>query len=798
MSIHLVLFSLGVIAVSFFPGLPSSNLLWLLPISAAGFYYFRWRWPIALLMGLGWGIFAGHQLLATQLDEDLMGKDLQVIGVITDLPEQNHQRLRFALNLRSVMNMRGEPLDVNAFPHKIQLSWYSGYGNKKLRDFPTLTVGELWQFKVRLKRPRGFSNPAGFDYQAWLLRKSVGATGYVVQSRNNNILLENYASAISWREWVDHQRQKLQQWILARSNSSERGILIALLVGDSAEVEKDQWNRMQKSGTSHLIAISGLHVGFLALFGFYLGLAIGKCVQLVWHSCPAYMIAWAMAIFCASFYSLLAGFNIPTVRTLIMLTMFYCACLWQRSIRIADIFCCALALVLIIDPLAAYDMGFWLSFGAVSLLLFYFSGRWIEKSDTDYWRGFSPVDLIKGFVRSQWVMFIGLLIPLSVLVSNVSLIAPLANAIAIPLITFFVVPLLLLGAALQHLLAPVSDFLLSSAGWGMEWLKVFLQFLLDVAGDYASPNLAFSPAIAALIALGCLLLLLPKGLVPRTLGWNGLMIGGLLGYVIPPANIPELKIAVLDVGQGTAVVVQARDKTLVYDTGPQFTDSFDAGGAMLAPYLLAQAIPRVDALVVSHNDKDHSGGLNSFLEKIKATEIFVGDKKILIQNQSTQKMPAQNCHEQKPWRWHNVDFEFLPLPITQRTSDNNKSCVLLIRFADQTILLPGDIETRLESQLIREGKIPEGLSLVVAAHHGSRTSSGPGFVNHTRPDYVVYSAGFRSQHGHPHPQVRRRYQAVNSKEFNTAESGAVIFEWFENNAPIVTEYRKSNPRYWFD
>lgn len=796
MSIHLLLFSIGVIAVSFFPQLPPLYLLWLLPICVLIMQRLRLYPCIALLTGLAWGIFSGHQLIAMQLDESFVGTDVQVIGVITDLPEKNHQRLRFSLNIRSVTHSRGDSVSVKNFPEKIQLSWYGGYGNKRAM-LPDLTVGQVWQLTVRLKRPRGFANPAGFDYQAFLLRQGVGATGYVVQSKKN-ALLEDYSVALSWREWVDYQRQQLQRWILARSSSTERGILIALLVGDSAQVEKEQWNRMQKSGTSHLIAISGLHVGFLALFGFYVGLGLGRCIQLVWRSCPAFVVAWLMAIVCASFYSALAGFNIPTVRTLIMLAIFYGACLWQRSLRIADIFCCALALVLIIDPLAAYDIGFWLSFGAVALLLFYFSGRWIEKSDNNYWRGFSLREILSGFVRSQWVMFVGLLIPLSVLVSSVSLIAPLANAIAIPLITFFVVPLLLIAAATKNMFGPLSDFLLSSAGWGMEWLKLFLQLLLDVAGDYASPIVAFSPAVAALIALSCLLLLMPKGLVPRALGWGGLMLGCVLGYFIPQATIPELKVSVLDVGQGTAVVVQVKDKLLVYDTGPQYTDSFDAGGAIIAPYLFSQAKSRVDTLVVSHNDRDHAGGMASFLEKIKVEKLIVGDEEIAPQP------PAENCHQHQAWQWHKVYFEFIPLFITRRSSDNNKSCVLLIKYRDQIILLPGDIETAVENQLLREGKIPEGITLLVAAHHGSKTSSNARFVYHIKPEYVVYSAGYRSQHGHPHPQVRRRFQHMGSRELNTAEAGAIIFEWYENNARLgvngrrVIEHRQTHRRYWFD
>lgn len=799
MPFRLLCFSIGVITVSFLPQLPPLFTVFVaLPIILLASRYLRGSWMVALLLGLAWGVYSGQQLLKAQLHESLVGADLQVTGIVSDLPDINDRRLRFNLSIRHALNTHGESIALSGFPGKIQLSWYQDWRKQQGGALPEIRVGQAWQLTVRLKRPRGFANPAGFDYQAWLLRQGIGATGYVLNT-GENIALDQalFFSAINWREWVDLQRQRLQQWILDHSDSLERGILIALLIGDSAHVEKEQWSRMQQTGTSHLIAISGLHVGFLALFGFYVGLFIGKCIQLLWRPCPALVIAWLMATLCAAFYSALAGFNIPTVRTLIMIGLFYWACLARRSLRISDIFCCALALVVIIDPLAAYDMGFWLSFGAVALLLFYFSGRRVIKTDADYGQGFSWWQMIIGFIRSQWVMFIGLLIPLSVLVNSVSLVAPLANAIAIPLITFFIVPLLLIAAALRDWLPMLSDPLLGIAATALEWLAIILQTLLNIAGDYASPVVAFPSSIALLIAVSCLVLLMPKGLLPRAIGWSGLLLGVFLTNVVPAMHVPELKLSIMDVGQGTAVVIQVKDKTLVYDTGPRYTESFDAGSAILAPYLFSQAISTTDLLVISHNDMDHAGGADNFLNKINARKIVVGDienTRVRVATPTT----IENCHQLPPWQWYQVSFEFLPVTVTRATSDNNKSCVLLIRYRGQTILLPGDIETHVENPLIAQGKIPSQLTLLLAAHHGSRTSSGEKWVRYTKPTYVVYSAGYRSQHGHPHPHVRRRFQAVGSREFNTAESGALIFEWFETEPVKIIEYRKAHHRYWFD
>lgn len=803
MSLKLLLFSLGVIAFSYSPYLFS--LWWgalLAPLSLCAVVWPRLWYLFALCLGLVWGLFAGHQLVDQQLPEELMGQDLLITGQISGLPERESHRLRFDFRVSSMAGKPVEELLQANLPKKLQLSWYlpRAYGeasstNLKASELPSLNIGDHWQLRVRLKRPRGFVNPAGFDYHAWLLRQGVGATGYVIAGKDNLAL--EIPTAFHWEDWISQQRQQLQAWVVDNSQSSERGILAALLMGDSALVEKAQWQRMQQTGTSHLIAISGLHVGFLAIFGFYWGLLLGKFIQLCWHACPALVFAWLGAIVCAGFYAALAGFNIPTVRTFIMLGLFYLACLARRNLRISDIFCWALALVMLLDPLAAYDMGFWLSFGAVALLLVYFAGRLVPKASPRPWAGFSPKDMLWGFIRSQWVMFFGLLLPLSLLVSTVSLVAPVANAIAIPLITFLVVPLLLVGAALGDYWLQASVFLLSVAAGAMEWLALFLELLRESAGQWASPVVAFSPWFLPLLLLGMLALLMPRGLLLRRLGFASLLLVAGLNFFIQPPKAEDLKITFLDVGQGTAIVVQVGSHTLVYDTGPQYTRSFDAGSAIVAPYLYAQGISAIDLLVISHRDMDHAGGTRGLLEKITVNSILEGElerKSVAIPDVDE----SQNCHDAAPWDWQGVRFRFLTAPVYGAVKSNNRSCVLLISYGDEHILLPGDIETSVEHQLLYTGQVPQGLALLAAAHHGSRSSSGALWVKQTRPRYVVYSAGYRSQHGHPHPRVKARYAAIGSNAFNTAEHGAVTFRWRANQSLKVESQRERGRRYWFD
>lgn len=802
----LLLFSLGVIAASFLPQLPPLGnllallcavlilwLLWIRYFSVPSVPRVIWKctsvsFPcaIAFLAGITWGVYSGHQLLRTQLMEAHTGKDFIVTGVIDSLPQIQPARTGFVLKVQSVSTTRGDLVATDSFPHKLKLAWYHNDSSY------TLKTGDYWQFKVRLKPPRGFVNPAGFDYQAWLLRRGIGATGYVVNHARNQPL-PVIELPPSFSRWIDIQRYQLQQWLLAQSDSSERGILIALLIGDSELVTKTQWQRMQQTGTNHLIAISGLHVGFLAIFGFYVGLWIGKLLQLCWHKCPALIIAYVGAISCAVFYSALAGFNIPTLRTAIMLTLFYWLAIHRRSVRGLDIYCVALALVMVIDPLAAFDMGFWLSFGAVGLLLFYFSGRYRAKKHTQMWRGFSPTEILIGFLRSQWVMFIGLLVPLSFLIHSVSLLSPIANFIAIPLVTFFVVPCLLLAAALQSFCPALSHLCLVCAEVGMEWLKIWLDFLLAIGNGKLNPVIAFSPGVAALLLISCLILLLPKGLIVRSLGYGGLALGLTLSLLLPAPQPADLRVTVLDVGQGTAVVVETPKHTLVYDTGPAYSEEFDAGSAIVSPYLFSQGVTQIDALVVSHMDKDHAGGLAGLLEKIHPDKLLMGE----FSNRVDTTLNPQNCHQAPSWQWDHVRFRFLTWPISTSASANNHSCVLLISYAGQTILLPGDIERDVEQQLLRHKQLPANIQLLLAPHHGSHSSSTVGFVNYTAPQEVVYSAGYRNQHGHPHRDIRSRYQAVGSREWNTATQGALVFEWRNGAFASAVSYREKARRYWF-
>ncbi len=776
MTLRLLSFSVGIILVGYLPRLPSLFSL-LVFISFLGVLLFVLRKHAAVFLtllafsgGISFGVLSGYYLLGQQLPENLVAQDVIVEGKVVDLPQKNDRRQLFTLEVQQAYGVYNS-IAFKYFPRKINLS---SYGDIRVK------TGERWHLVVKLKRPRGFVNPGGFDYQASMLRRGVGATGYIRDGDNRILQIQPSFS-------LDVLRYELQQWLIRTSQSSQKSILVALLVGDTSLVDKSQWGEMIKTGTNHLIAISGLHLGFFAIVGFFIGNLIGRCIQIFWHKCPSVICGHIFSMSLAIFYSLIAGFNIPTIRTLIMLAVVQVALLLRRSFRVRDTLLIALVLVLFYDPLATYDMGFWLSFGAVAMLIFCFSDRLLAEGDL---KGSSLyLKHMEVFCKSQWVMLVGLLIPLAVLVHTSSLLAPFANFVAIPVITFFVVPCLILSALGHFILGDLwgaDIFFLHCAELGLTLVHKWLNYLLVLGDNKFNPlvNLNFAALFLAVPAV--FLILLPRGLGTRLIGAAGL----LLALLVPLKPLPELQLLVFDVGQGTAVLIRTPQHQLLYDTGPLYTENFDAGSGIIVPYLQSQGSRHIDKLVVSHNDQDHSGGLPGVLAATEVDQLLLGEPdKFKAPN-------LVNCHEQTPWYWEGVYFRFITWPTIPAAKANNHSCVLLVEYKGEKILLAGDIEKEVEQILLAQGSLST-LDILLAPHHGSHTSSTAAFVAQVKPQYVIYSAGFNNQHGHPHKDVQDRYANVGSIPLNTATSGALEFVWNGDRAD-VQEYRLSHRRYWFE
>lgn len=772
MTLSLLCFAIGIITVGYLPELPSfSYCLFSLPLifflkkNSILFYL------CVFLLGLSYGIVSGNRYLSNQLASELEGQELVVEGRVIDLPEENSRRQSFELSVDQAYIFSTKE-QLLSYPSRIKITSYNG-----LR----VQSGEEWRFLVVLKKPRGFVNPTGFDYHVSLLRKSIGATGSIKVNKLNERL------ATPSKFSMDYVRYELQHWLLSKSNDSARAILIALLVGDTSYLERAEWDKVQKTGTSHLIAISGLHLGFFAIVGYFIGNFLGRFVQLFWHRCPSMVFGYFFAIFFTLFYSIIAGFNIPTLRTLIMLSVVQWVYLWRRSFRGRDTLLLALVLVLLYDPLAAFDIGFWLSFLAVGMLLFCFSGRVSVRNLPTFFLEKSIME----FIKSQWVMFVGLLIPLAIFIHSTPLLAPIANIVAIPLITFFVVPSLILAAFGHYTFLPVEHLCLFFAEQGISLFQWWINFLLKFDSTFLNPMVNFNPSSLVLAVLGVFILLLPRGITNRWIGFAGI----LCAVAIPLNSLPALQMMVFDVGQGTSILIRTPKHQLLYDAGPRYTEQFDAGSALVVPYLKSQGIEYLDAIVVSHSDQDHSGGLAGVLSNMQVDELWLGE--VAKYENNSESIIAASCHEVPAWQWEGIHFRFINWVLDESESSNNHSCILEIEYNGHKILLAGDIEKPVEKILIEENKL-ESVEVLLAPHHGSHTSSSHAFVMQTKPRYVIYSAGYRNQHGHPHEDIQARYLAVKSTPLNTALSGAIEFEWDQGALRHVHQHRIFSKRYWYD
>ena len=770
----------GIFSTAWLPALPSLyELLIILAAALALFFLLRaWRqkafalYLAAILAGFFYGVIFGYFLLERQLPMALDRDEFQVTGEVVRLPAADSRRVGFYFYVANVV----DPTQQWLIGKTVRLSWYSD---------AVVVPGERWNLQLRLRRPRGFVNPGGFDYQAWLLREGITATGYVRESRWNRKLSEAGFSFNNWR-W------QLREAITGlKLSETARGLLAALTVGDSSLLSSSIWAEFSRAGVIHLLVISGLHIGLAGLFGYWLGAAVARCVGLVVEGIVASYWSSVFCLLVAGGYAALSGFGLPALRALVMIGVVNVVLLLGRHIQRGAGLVLALLVVALLDPLAVHSAGFWLSFAAVAVLL------WLLPGGQNGHKKFTQ------FVSAQWLLFVALSGLLMVWQLPQSMLSPVVNLVAIPWVSFLIVPLCLL-AAVVYLAAPVAaegSWLM--AGWQLE---VFASLIAGVSG-WSLPS--WSQSLWQLVGflVATILLLLPRGMPARYLAI--LLLAGVTVSARYPDSEAPLTIAVLDVGQGLAIVVTTPRHTLVYDTGPAFSDRFNAGSGIVTPYLKQIGRAEIDTLVVSHGDSDHAGGLSGLLEHYQPGRIIAGEQ--LVPHKVHGVRP---CGKGQAWEWDGVKFQVL-WPERRDFSgkghgkgsgkgygkghSNNRSCVLLISYHNQHILLPGDIERVAESRLLREGAfagLPR-LTLLVAPHHGSNTSSSRAFLQALKPGHVVFSAGYKHHFGHPHPKVMARYQMLGTQQWQTALSGALVFRWHEQGELAISETRHKSRRYWF-
>ncbi len=815
---------LGIVGAGWLPRLPGVGFLVVLGLIVAGgvsglalvakrFSPREWRYGVVglqlglgVVLGFGWGVASGRYALDGWLPHELEGVDFWVYGIVDSLPRYSGRAQQFEFKVTADC-FELHPDDCVIKTRKLQLRrvLLNYYGDHQLAP------GQQWRLRVRLNRPHGFANPGGFDYELMLLQKGINAKGYVRETEFNVLLAED---VFSYQKLRFQLRQRLLQ---ATAELPHQGILLALVLGERDLIAPSSGQLFTRTGTNHLVVISGLHVGFVAMFAYWLTNLIARFFPALLLQLPAQKAGAVGAIAAALTYSLLAGFSMPTQRALIMVAVFMSGRLLARNFPASLGYCLAMMLVLILTPLSAMSAGFWLSFVAVGALLLAFS-CWTNAAEKPVVRRdnhalakmadfIRPVLRWSAWGRPQWVVFVGMSVPLAIWLQQLSLLSPLANIFAIPLVSLLVVPLSLFGLlglliyeSAGMCLLVLADQLLSvltlTMSWMAEsfaWLRVW-QFSGLTAWSYLFAG------------FGSVLWLLPRG-------WPGRMLAPLLmlplfmpGRQTIPAD-GEVWISVLDVGQGLAVVAQSATHTLLYDTGPRFSDNFDAGSGVVLPFLHNRGIRTLDRLMVSHGDNDHAGGLESLLLALEVKELSLGTD---MQTKGF-GMPASHCLRGQSWQWDGVNFEVLHPDGGEYRSNNNNSCVLRISTAGTSVLLTGDVEAQAEANLLWFYGDQLRSDIVLAPHHGSTTSSTEAFVRAVNPRVVVYSSGYRNQFSHPAEVVQARYQTLNALALNTADVGMIEFRTGAEVSRLVDEagtvsesfsvavpstYRATRRRYW--
>ena len=717
--------------------------------------------------GFLWAALQAQWRLADELPARWEGRDLRLGGVVTGLPGRTSGGWRFGFEVETV----DWPADAHA-PRRVLLTLPAEEGEALPGALAPVEPGDRLTLVARLKRPHGTANPHGFDAEAWLLEHGWRATGSV---RLDQPFVRHGLAGGDLQAALDRWRARTRAHLAdALDDPGLAAVLTALAIGDQGGIDADRWQLYARTGVTHLVSISGLHITMLA------ALAAWVCRRLWQRSAglvrrlPAVdAAAWA-GLAVALAYGLVSGLAVPAQRTLWMLAVVVLAGRLRTRTSVWDVLGVALLAVLALDPAAVGAAGFWLSFGAVGLLV-----------ATDHGHGGGWRRLVR-WSRAQWALFLGMAPLLLALFQQVSLAGPLANAFAIPAVGLLVVPLSLLAAVLPWPWpAQVAASVLALVERALDVLAglPFAQYV-----QHAPPLWAVALGLA-----GALWLLLPRGFPGRLAGVPALLPLFLAAPAPPPPG--HAAVTLLDVGQGLAVVVRTRAHALLFDAGPAWSAEADSASRVILPYLRGEGVTRLGAVVASHDDRDHTGGLRTLLRTVEAGVVYAG-----IDPASPRVAGlagVRPCEAGEGWDWDGVRFDFLHPPPgapPPRTPDNARGCVLRVEAGGTVLLLTADIEAGVESDLVARGA-PLRAHLLVAPHHGSRTSSSPGFLDAVAPRVAWFATGYRNRFGHPHPEVSARYAARGVRQMRSDQSGALMARLGPAGLE-VSAWREQRPRWW--
>ncbi|HYL17160.1 MAG TPA: DNA internalization-related competence protein ComEC/Rec2 [Burkholderiales bacterium] len=720
--------------------------------------------------GFLWAALVAHVKLADHLAPEWEGRDIVVRGAIAELPQATDRGMRFGFDVEQTVT------PLAHVPRHITLTWYAEKEANAQESVPALHPGQRWQLIVRLRRPHALANPNGFDFDAWLLERGIRATGYIRADRSNRML-----EPMVWRAGyvVERAREWVRKRILsALPENPAAGVLVALAIGDQQSISREEWTVFTRTGVNHLMSISGLHITMVSALGFSVVLWLWRRSPRLSARLAAVKAAAIAGLLVACAYAVLAGFAVPAQRTVYMLAAVAAGLLLGLASRPLAVLSLALLVAVVADPMCVLAPGFWLSFGAVAVIMYVSLGR------------LGPPHWLANWAHVQWAVTIGLAPFLVAMFQQISLVSPLANALAIPVVSLGVVPLTLAGVVLPvHWLLELAAWLMSLCTIGLQWMSTLPAAVWQ---QHAPPWWAVPLAL-----LGALWVLAPRGFPGR---WFGLI--AFLPLLVVKADRPapgEVWVDVLDVGQGLSTVVRTQHRALLYDAGPAYSSDTDAGSRVVVPFLRAHGVQRLDGFIVTHDDIDHSGGAASVLEAVPVDWVATS----LPEDSAALALAKRRlrCFAGQSWEWDGVRFAILHPEWRSynriELKDNARGCVLKIESAFGSVLLPADIEQDSEADLLRTQREALRADVLVAPHHGSSTSSTLVFLTQVGPGLVVIPVGYRNRFGHPKPEVVERYEALGSRILRSDRDGAVSLRLTATGL-TAQGYRAQYRRYWQD
>ena len=707
----------------------------------------------AAMAALGFATFhmAGQDVIDRRVEARFEGDSMLTVVRVADFPTKNGDSIGLTI----------EPLDDPRLPQRSRVSWFEAPVVPK--------IGEIWELEVRLRRPRGGLNPGVFDVETWLFREKFHATGYVVNGKRNRLLWSGTESS------MDALRARFETRTRAATDSRDAAaVLMAVGTGSRHQVSRAQWDRFAISGTSHLMAISGLHVGLAGMVAFGIAWGIAGLLPLRGgHLLPAL----GTSLLAAVAYTGISGFGVPAQRAALMLAVAALAVVRRRQPAALETVAAAATVIFLVDPLAAMSPGFCLSFAAVAVLLWLARRRQLNTSGI----GKAPARLLE----LQVFLMFGLMPLTALFFQRFAIVATPVNMVAVPAFSVVVVPLTLAGLVVGEMCERAAMPLLRLAADAIDAVDVAIRWFSELS--FADLTLArFEGVAVILLLLPLAWVLLPRGWPGRGLACVGVVATVLWRPAAPPADCFDTW--VLDVGQGLAVVIETHDHVLLYDTGMAWRSGGSVAEQVIEPFLAARGIGRIDGLLVSHDDLDHSGGAARLWHTMKPRFLLAGEPLRHASNHP--------CEAGATWWSGAVRFLILHPEKGQRGEGNDASCVVRVSIGPYSVLLTGDIEAPAERRVLRRG-LPVGAEVVLVPHHGSVTSSSVPFVDAVSPVLAVVSAAHANRWGFPRDSVVNRWEAVGARVLNTAQHGAVrVRLCAEHGIAATTLERERRRRFW--